>query len=64
MDASADSESGQADIYKRIFPVLWKSTSVKGITIWGWIPGLYENGRERAALTWLKSYLDSADGKV
>jgi endo-1,4-beta-xylanase len=72
MDANAGSESAQADIYKRIFPVLWKSTAVEGITLWGWIwgqtwkegTGIYQNGREREALTWLKSYLDSADGKV
>nr|BAF57403.1 putative glycosyl hydrolase family10 [uncultured symbiotic protist of Neotermes koshunensis] len=72
MDVSATPESAQADVYKRIFPILWKSTSVKGITLWGWISGqtwkantgIYEGGRERAALTWLKSYLDSADGKV
>jgi endo-1,4-beta-xylanase len=71
-DANAGSEAAQAAIYQRIFPVLWKSTHVKGITLWGWITGqtwkdgtgIYENGRERQALTWLKSYLDSADGKV
>jgi endo-1,4-beta-xylanase len=71
-DANAGSEAAQAAIYQRIFPVLWKSTHVQGITLWGWITGqtwkdgtgIYENGRERQALTWLKSYLDSADGKV
>jgi endo-1,4-beta-xylanase len=73
LDARASTESGQADIYKRTFPALWKHKAIRGITLWGYIQGetwvdntgiVNANGVERQAMTWLKQYLDSADGKV
>jgi hypothetical protein len=72
MDANAQSEPAHADIHKRTFLVLWKSTAVKGITLQRWITGqtwrdgtgICESGGERAALTWPRMSLDSADGVV
>nr|BAF57440.1 putative glycosyl hydrolase family10 [uncultured symbiotic protist of Mastotermes darwiniensis] len=71
MDASGG-ESAQCDTYKRIFPVLWKNTAVKGVTLWGWITGqtwksgtgIYSNGVETCALKWLASYLSGGAGEI
>jgi endo-1,4-beta-xylanase len=67
LDINGNSEADQSQIYQRVFPALWSDSHVKGITMWGWITGqtwkdgtgIYENGRERAALTWLKGWLES-----
>lgn len=61
----------QLEIYQRVFPVLWEHPAVEGITVWGYIQGqtwqstaylIRNDGTERPALTWLKSYLPSAPG--
>nr|BAF57477.1 putative glycosyl hydrolase family10 [uncultured symbiotic protist of Cryptocercus punctulatus] len=73
LDINANSEADQRTIYQRVFPALWKNTNVKGITLWGYITGstwkdgtgiISSSGTERLALTWLKEYLASSDGKV
>nr|BAF57436.1 putative glycosyl hydrolase family10 [uncultured symbiotic protist of Mastotermes darwiniensis] len=71
MDASGG-EQAQCATYRRIFPVLWTSSGVKGITLWGWITGqtwkqgtgIYSNGVETCALQWLKSYVSGQAGDV
>jgi endo-1,4-beta-xylanase len=60
-------ELAQLADYQRIFPALWESEHVAGITLWGYRPGMwrdpqqatlvYPNGAEKAALRWLKGYL-------
>jgi endo-1,4-beta-xylanase len=67
MDIDGPTDSKQLDEYKRIFPVFWEHPDVKGITFWGYKPGMWRteqkaylvtaNGTERPALTWLKEYL-------
>lgn len=61
-------DSTQLARYKEKFPVLWESSYVKGITLWGWIQGqtwadnthlMTSSGTERPALTWLKQYVAS-----
>lgn len=61
----------QAELYNRIFPALWTHPAVHGITLWGYRQGetwmetafLKRNdGTERAALSWLKSYVPTAPG--
>jgi endo-1,4-beta-xylanase len=61
------SDSGQLAKYQDVFPAFWTHSSVKGITLWGYIvgqvwrdgTGLYNasTGVERPALTWLKGYV-------
>jgi len=59
------SDAGQLAKYKELFPVMWQHSAVKGITLWGYRSGetwkdgtgLYSNGKERPALTWLKNYV-------
>nr|BAF57400.1 putative glycosyl hydrolase family10 [uncultured symbiotic protist of Neotermes koshunensis] len=68
LDINGNSEADQSSIYQRVFPALWTNTHVKGITMWGYITGqtwkdgtgiVDAGGRERAAMTWLKGYLES-----
>ncbi len=60
------SEANQLNSYKNAFPVYWNHPAVAGITLWGYVEGqtwaegtgiLNSNGTERAAMTWLKSYI-------
>ncbi len=59
-------ESKQKDVYSTLIPVAWEHAHVAGITLWGYIEGqtwitgsgiLNSNGTDRAAMTWLRSYL-------
>ncbi len=59
----------QLDAYKRIFPLFWEHPAIKGVTLWGHRPGhwrtaqgayiVLENGVERPAMVWLKSYVSA-----
>jgi endo-1,4-beta-xylanase len=60
-------EASQSAQYQAIFPALWTHAAVKGVTLWGYIDGqtpragtavLNSDGTERAALIWLKNYLN------
>ena len=67
------SDETQLAEYKEIFPIFWEHPSVVGITLWGWRPGLWRNkeaaylvdqqGTERPALQWLKTYLQNQGSK-
>jgi len=67
MDIDGPTDARQLSEYQRIFPIFWEHPSVIGITLWGYRPGLWrntqqayivqENGTERPAMTWLKTYL-------
>lgn len=59
-------EQAQRSSFATHFPEFWEHPAVKGVTWWGhvvnrtWIGGtgfINENGQDRAAMTWLKSYL-------
>ena len=61
-------ESIQRDKYADIFPAMWNHDSVKGITLWGYVWGrtwrrntglVGADGTERAAMVWLKAFLES-----
>jgi Glycosyl hydrolase family 10 len=60
------SDAGQLAKYQDLFPAMWNHTSVKGITLWGYIVGqtwangtgiVNSDGSERPAMTWLKSFV-------
>ena len=70
---SATNETGQANLYRQKFPVLWEHESVAGVTLWGYIMGttwrttsgiVEANNKEREAMTWLKEYMASATSKA
>jgi endo-1,4-beta-xylanase len=70
MDIDGPTDAEQLASYRRVFPVFWEHPAVKGITLWGYRPGMWrtkegahlirEDGSERPALEWLRRYL-SAD---
>jgi endo-1,4-beta-xylanase len=70
LDIDGPTDQKQLSDYKNIFPVFWEHPAVKGITLWGFRPGLWRNdekaylidasGNERPALEWLREYVKSA----
>jgi endo-1,4-beta-xylanase len=63
------SDSGQLAKYQDLFPAIWNHSSVKGITLWGYIVGqtwrdgtglVTSNGTERPAMTWLKGFVSGS----
>ena len=69
MDIAGATDDAQLSEYQRIFPVFWEHPAVKGITLWGYRPGLWtsnahllnNDGSERAAMTLLKGYISSTN---
>jgi len=66
-----NTEAGQAAKYMDVFPGFWEHSSVKGVTLWGYIVGqtwrdgtgiVNSNGTDRQAMTWLKSYIAGSGG--
>jgi len=62
------SENNQLLNYSRLLPVYWNHPAVAGITLWGYVEGatwsagtgiINSNGTDRAAITWLKEYMES-----
>jgi endo-1,4-beta-xylanase len=72
LDIDGPTDEIQLQDYQRIFPALYEHPGVMGITLWGWRPGLWRetaylinnDGSERPALEWLRTYLDSVDVTV
>ena len=65
-NAGTPDDNQQLNLYKKIFPVLWKHNGVKGITLWGYREGemwqetcyiVRSNGTARPALLWLAQYV-------
>ncbi|APO43007.1 1,4-beta-xylanase [Paenibacillus xylanexedens] len=65
LDMTGD-DNTQLQRYQQKFPVLWKHSAVKGVTLWGynqnqtWVSGSHlvnSNGTERPAMQWLRNYL-------
>lgn len=69
LDLSYESDAAQEAAYKALFPIMWESPYVAGVTIWGYVygqtwnqaqySGLIKNGADRPAFTWLKQYVAS-----
>ncbi|WP_162053489.1 endo-1,4-beta-xylanase [Pontibacter pamirensis] len=69
LDIDGRTDAAQLAEYQRIFPVFWEHPAVKGITLWGYLPGhwrtaqgaylAYTNGAEREAFVWLQEYIQS-----
>ncbi len=67
-DINEPVDSIQLQNYQTYFPLLWEHPGVKGITLWGyvqydiWKPDAYlvrQNGTERPALQWLRTYVQT-----
>jgi len=67
LDIDGPTDEVQLRDYQRIFPVFWEHPAVRGITVWGFRPGLWrtkeganlvrQDGSQRPALRWLSGYL-------
>jgi endo-1,4-beta-xylanase len=67
LDIDGRDDAVQLAAYERVFPVFWTHPSVRGVTLWGFRPGLWRSekgaylvhndGSERPALTWLRHYV-------
>lgn len=68
-DLDGPTDAQQLAAYQRVFPVFREHPGVRGITLWGFRPGLWRDkesayliradGTERPALTWLRDYVAS-----
>ena len=71
LDVNIENDAQQKQQYQNIFPLMWEANYCAGVTIWGYIhgatwvanSGLYKNGKERAAMTWLKEYMETDKAK-
>ncbi|PPU74225.1 MULTISPECIES: endo-1,4-beta-xylanase [Xanthomonas] len=71
-DLDGPTDAQQLADYQRVFPIFWEHPAVRGITLWGFRPGLWRDkeaayllrgdGSERPALTWLRDYVASHPG--
>ena len=69
MDIDGPTDAAQLAGYQRVFPLLWEHPAIRGITLWGFRPGLWRqkegaylvraDGSERPALAWLRGYIRS-----
>jgi endo-1,4-beta-xylanase len=67
LDVDGVEDEQQLRNYQRVFPVFWEHPAVKGVTLWGFRPGLWReeqganlvraDGSERPALAWLREYV-------
>lgn len=67
LDIDGPSDQAQLADFQRIFPVFWEHPAVRGVTMWGFRPGMWrskqganlvdKDGQERPALAWLRTYL-------
>ncbi len=65
LDVNIQDDDQQKAQYQNIFPLMWEASYCAGVTIWGYVygatwvdhSGLYRDGVERPAMTWLKSYM-------
>ncbi|WP_071781118.1 endo-1,4-beta-xylanase [Adhaeribacter aquaticus] len=70
MDIDGLNDNIQLTEYQRVFPLFWDHEAIKGVTLWGFRPGLWRdaqgaylittNGTERPALTWLRQYVSKS----
>ncbi|WP_115554989.1 endo-1,4-beta-xylanase [Xanthomonas arboricola] len=71
-DLDGPSDAQQLADYQRVFPIFWEHPAVRGITLWGFRPGLWRDkeaaylvrgdGSERPAMTWLRDYVAAHPG--
>ena len=71
LDIDKANDAQQKSQYEKILPLMWEAPYCAGVTLWGYIhgstwvdnSGLYKNGVERPAMTWIKEYMASDAAK-
>ena len=67
LDIDKANDAQQKSQYQKVLPKMWEAPYCAGVTLWGYIlgstwvdnSGLYRNGQERPAMTWIKEYMAS-----
>ena len=67
LDINKASDAEQKAQYQKVLPNMWEAPYCAGVTLWGYIlgstwvanSGLYRNGAERPAMTWIKEYMET-----
>ena len=75
-DISSTDDSEQLKYYKEQIPIMWEKPYCAGVTLWGYVygktwtddgkgySGIYKDGKERKAMTWLKEYMATDAAKT
>ncbi len=71
LDIDIANDAQQKAQYQKVLPILWEAPYCAGVTLWGFIhgatwvsnSGLYKNGAERPAMTWIKEYMQTEAAK-
>lgn len=79
LDIATTDDQKQLEQYQAIFPYMWEADYCAGVTLWGYIygatwtgnendgtkgnSGLIRDGKDRPAMTWLRSYMASDKAK-
>ena len=71
LDIDIANDAQQKSQYQKVLPVMWEAPYCAGVTLWGYIhgatwvdnSGLYKNGEERPAMTWIKEYMETDAAK-
>ncbi|MEE3385638.1 MAG: endo-1,4-beta-xylanase [Prevotella sp.] len=71
LDIDIANDEQQKSQYQKVLPVMWEAPYCAGVTLWGYIhgstwvgnSGLYKNGVERPAMTWIKEYMQTDAAK-
>ncbi len=72
LDIDIANDAQQKAQYQKVLPILWEAPYCAGVTLWGFIhgatwvnnSGLYKNGAERPAMTWIKEYMETEAAKT
>lgn len=71
LDIDIADDTKQKLQYQKVLPAFWEKPYCAGVTLWGhvlgatWVDnsGLYRNGEERPAMTWIKEYMQTDAAK-
>ena len=71
LDIDKADDAQQKAQYQKVLPTMWEAPYCAGVTLWGYVhgrtwvdnSGLYKNGAERPAMTWIKEYMATDKAK-
>ena len=71
LDIDKANDAQQKAQYQNVLPTMWEQPYCAGVTLWGhvhgatWVDnsGLYKDGAERPAMTWIKEYMQTDAAK-
>ena len=72
LDIDQADDAKQKKQFENIFPMMWEADYCAGVTLWGYIhgatwvdnSGLIKNGKDRPAMTWLRTYMETEAAKT